>query len=144
MSRSGAWSDAQATAAFALHAASQIVDSLPHEASTWLSNAYAGLHRATLPSHRQRNLQVLCWQILTQSWISTPSLPFVLTGLRAGREAVADTDAPLQAALTQYYGALIDQVDHVTAASALMGLFALTDEEDKAIAARTVLTYRAR
>ncbi|MEV1082394.1 hypothetical protein AB0I98_29850 [Streptomyces sp. NPDC050211] len=68
----------------------------------------------------------------------------MLTGLRAGREAVADTDAPLQAALTQYYGALIDQVDHVTAASALMGLFALTDEEDKAIAARTVLTYRAR
>ncbi|MFF2993599.1 tetratricopeptide repeat protein [Streptomyces sp. NPDC057950] len=144
VSRPGAWSDAQAAAAFALHAASQIIGSLPHEASSWLSAAYAGLYRATLPSHRPRNLQVFSWQVLTQPWISASSLPFVLAGLHAGREDVADTEAALQAALTQYYGALIDQVGHIAAASTLMSLFALTDEKDKATAARTVLTHRAR
>ncbi|MFJ9684001.1 sensor histidine kinase [Streptomyces sp. NPDC101194] len=92
VSRPTAWSDAQAASAFALEAASRVIDSLPHEASDWLSAAYAGLHRATLPSHRRRNLQVLIWQILTQPWVTASSLPFVLTGLRTGRDSVADSD----------------------------------------------------
>ncbi|MDH6454371.1 hypothetical protein M2156_001289 [Streptomyces sp. SAI-149] len=144
VSRPGAWSDPQAAAAFVLNAASQTIGSLPHEASAWLSAAYAGLYRATLPSHRPRNLQVLSWQVITQPWVSASSLPFVLAGLHAGREDVADTDAPLRAAITQYYGALVDQFGHITAASTLMSLFALTEGEDKATAARTVLTYLAR
>lgn len=144
LSRPIAWSSPQAAARFALDAASRIVDSLPHEVSQWLGAAYAGLHRASLASHRPRNLQVLSWQILTQPWISTSSLPFVLGGLHAGMESVADGDAPLQAALVQYYGALVDQMGHITAASSLMSLFALTNERDKAAAARVVLTYRDR
>lgn len=54
---------------------------------------------------------------------------------------VADSDASLQAALTRYYGALVDELGHITAASALMALFALTEEKDKATAARIVLTH---
>ncbi|MGY1503103.1 hypothetical protein ACW4TU_42135 [Streptomyces sp. QTS52] len=121
----------------------RIIGSRPHEAAAWLTAAYAGLCRATLTSHRSSNLDVLSRQILTPPWIPAPSLPFVLAGLKAGRQAVDDTDAPLRDALTQYYGALIDQVGHIAAASGLMSLFALTDENDKAAAARTVLTYRA-
>ncbi|WP_323138279.1 MULTISPECIES: hypothetical protein [unclassified Streptomyces] len=84
--RSTAWSDPHAASQFALNAASRVISSLPHEASDWLSAAYVGLHRATTPSHRARNLQVLSWQILTQPWISASSLPFVLAGLHAGME----------------------------------------------------------
>ncbi|MFF4733569.1 hypothetical protein ACFY3M_52020 [Streptomyces mirabilis] len=144
LSRPTAWSDPHAASQFALNAASRVISSLPHEASDWLSAAYAGLHRATTPSHRARNLQVFSWQILTQPWISASSLPFVLAGLHAGMDAVADSDAPLQAALTQYYGALVDELGHITAASALMALFALADQKDKATAARIVLTHPDR
>jgi tetratricopeptide (TPR) repeat protein len=144
LSRPTPWSDPQAAARFALDAASQAVTSMPDETPGWLGAAYAGLHRASLPSHRQRNLHVLCWQILTQPWISASSLPFTLAGLHAGIQAVADTDAALKAALTQYYGTLVEQMGHIAAASSLMRLFALTDERDKATAARTVLTYTTR
>ncbi|GHD54800.1 PIN domain-containing protein [Streptomyces galbus] len=145
LSRPTAWLDAQAASTFALEAASRVIGSLPQEASGWLSAAYAGLHRATTPpSYRGRNLQVLVWQILTQPWITASSLPFVLTGLRTGMDAVADSDASLRAALAQYYQALVDKLGHITAASVLMNLFALTDEKDKAAAARTVLTQPDR
>ncbi|MFI0192950.1 hypothetical protein ACH4PW_36150 [Streptomyces sp. NPDC017082] len=144
ISRPAAWSDPQAASTFALDAASRVIGSLPHEASGWLSAAYAGLHRATRPSHRRRNLQILIWQALTQPWITASSLPFVLTGLRTGMDSVADSDASLQAALAQYYQALVDELGHITAASVLMSLFALTDEDDKAAAARTVLTHPGR
>jgi tetratricopeptide (TPR) repeat protein/predicted nucleic acid-binding protein len=144
LSRPTAWSDPQAASQFALDAASQVIGSLPQEASGWLSAAYTGLHRATTPAHRARNLQVLCWQILTQPWLSASSLPFALTGLHTGMDTVADNDASLQAALTQYYGALVDELGHITAASALMALFALTEEKDKATAARIVLTHPDR
>jgi predicted nucleic acid-binding protein len=141
LSRPGAWSDPNAAAAFSLDAASRSVGSLPDEASRWLGCAYAGLHRATAPSHRSRNLKVYSWQVLTQPWLSTSTLPFALAGLHAGITAAASTDAPLRAALTQYYGALVGQLGHVAAASALMALFALADEKDKNIAARIVLTH---
>ncbi|MEU0785355.1 hypothetical protein ABZ341_27715 [Streptomyces sp. NPDC006173] len=141
LSRPTAWSDPQAASQFTLDAASRVIGSLPHEAAGWLSAAYAGLHRATPSSNQARNLQVLCWQILTQPWVSASSLPFVLAGLHAGMDAVADSDAPLQAALTQFYGALVDKLGHITAASALMALFALADQKDRATAARIVLTH---
>lgn len=66
LSRPTAWSDPQAASQFALDAASRAIGSLPQEASGWLSAAYTGLHRATTPAHWARNLQVLCWQTLTQ------------------------------------------------------------------------------
>ncbi|MFF7977295.1 tetratricopeptide repeat protein [Streptomyces sp. NPDC007905] len=144
VSRPTAWADPQAASAFALDAASRSIGPLPHEASGWLSAAYAGLHRATPPSHRRRNLQVLILQALTQPWVTTSSLPFVLAGLRTGIDAVTDSDASLRAALAQYYGALADKMGYITAASVLMNLFALTDETDKAVAARTVLTHQSR
>ncbi|WP_189820442.1 SOS response-associated peptidase family protein [Streptomyces olivaceoviridis] len=136
--------DYEKPADFALDAASQNIGSLPHEAAGWLSNAYAGLHRGTLPPHRRRNLRVLIWQILTQPWVTTSLLPFVLAGLRTGMDAVADSDASLRTALAQYYGPLVDELGHITAAGVLMSLFTLTDEKDKAAAARTVLTLPGR
>ncbi|MFJ4407248.1 hypothetical protein [Streptomyces sp. NPDC088910] len=141
ISRPSAWSAPDAATAFVLDAAAKTIGTQPDEASMWLSCAYAGLHRATLPSHQSRNLEVFSWQVLTQPWLSTSTLPFVLTGLRGGITAVAGTDAPLRAALAQYYGVLVSQLGHIAAASALMALFALTDENDKSIAARIVLTH---
>ncbi|UUU29321.1 hypothetical protein JIX56_05100 [Streptomyces sp. CA-210063] len=57
---------------------------------------------------------------------------------------MAGTDGPLQDALTHYYGALVEWLGRIAAASRLMSLFALTAEEDRVTAARTVLTHRAR
>ncbi|MET9499990.1 hypothetical protein [Streptomyces sp. NPDC006552] len=141
VSRPTAWANPHAAADFALDAASRSIRSMPHEASSWLSAAYTGLYRATPPSHRPNNLRVLVWQTLTQPWVTPSSLPFVLAGLRTGMNAVADNDDSLRAALAQYHSALVDELGHITAGSTLMRLFAHTDEADKAIAARTVLTH---
>ncbi|MFK0173968.1 tetratricopeptide repeat protein [Streptomyces sp. NPDC090306] len=144
LSRPSAWADAEATSAFALNAASRTIGALPHEAAGWLRAAYSGLHRATLPSHRQRNLRAFSLQVLTQPWISPSSLPFALRGLRVGAETVGDSDAPLEAALVQYHQALVDQMTPHAAATALMGMFVHTEEADRAMAARVVLTSRER
>ncbi|MFJ8535560.1 hypothetical protein [Streptomyces sp. NPDC093591] len=144
LSRPSAWSDAAATAAFALNAASRTIGSLPHEAAGWLSTAYSGLHRATLPLHRQRNLRAYSLQVLIQPWISPSTLPFVLKGLHIGAETVGDGDAPLEAALVLYHQALVDQMKPLAAASTLMGMFVHTEEADRAMAARVVLTSPER
>ena len=67
-----------------LDAVAQVIDSEPDHASAWLAAAYAGLWRATLPSHRSSNLQKLSVQALTQPWVSDSSLPFLLSGLHNG------------------------------------------------------------
>lgn len=41
-------------------------------------------------------------------------------------------------------GARVDELGHITAASVLMALFALTDQKDRATAARIVLTHPDR
>ncbi|MGW7521602.1 tetratricopeptide repeat protein [Streptomyces sp. NPDC054796] len=140
LSRPSAWADAKATAAFALDAASRTVGTLPHEAAGWISAAYGGLHRATPSAHRQRNLRAFSLQVLTQPWISSSTLPFAWAGLRAGVEAVGDSDAPLEAALTLYHQALTQELTPLVAASTLTAMFVHTKEADRAMAARIVLT----
>ncbi|MFE3900610.1 hypothetical protein ACFXPY_09645 [Streptomyces sp. NPDC059153] len=140
LSRSSAWADAKATAAFALNAASRAVGTLPHEATGWISAAYNGLHRATPPAHRQRNLQAFSLQVLMQPWISSSTLPFAWAGLRAGAETVGESDAPLEAALTLYHRALAEELTPLVAVGTLTAMFVHTDEVDRAMAARVVLT----
>ncbi|MFH9045032.1 tetratricopeptide repeat protein [Streptomyces sp. NPDC017966] len=140
LSRPSAWADAKATSAFTLDAASRVVSTLPHEATGWISAAYGGLHRATPPAHRQRNLRAFSLQVLMQSWISSSTLPFAWAGLRAGVEAAGDSDAPLEAALTLYHRALAEELTPLVAAGTLTAMFVHTDEADRAMAARVVLT----
>ncbi|WP_406228268.1 PIN domain-containing protein [Streptomyces anthocyanicus] len=142
IARPAAWSDPLALVRLVLDAVEHVIDSAPDSASAWLAAAYAGLWRATLPSHRPSNLQKLCVQVLTQPWVSASSLPFLLAGLRAGAAEVQDDDGPLLAALAHYYRALIEQMGHPWAGTALMNLFSHAGEEDKSAAARTVLTHR--
>ncbi|MFC7795556.1 PIN domain-containing protein [Streptomyces cinereoruber] len=140
LSRPSAWADPKATAAFSLNAASCSIGTLPHEAAGWISAAYGGLHRATLPVHRPRNLQVFALQVLMQPWISSSTLPFAWAGLRAGAETVGDSDAPLEAALALYHRALAEELTPLVAAGTLTAMFVHTDEADRAMAARVVLT----
>ncbi|MFH8808677.1 tetratricopeptide repeat protein [Streptomyces hygroscopicus] len=142
IARPTAWTDPQAVVRLVLDAVAQIIVSEPEHASTWLAAAYAGLWRATLPSHRSGNLQRLSVQSLTQPWVSASSLPFLLAGLRDGAAEVQSGDGPLMAALARYYGALVQQVGHPGAGTALMNLFSHTAEADKSAAARIVLTHR--
>ncbi|MFF8415066.1 tetratricopeptide repeat protein [Streptomyces omiyaensis] len=140
LSRPSAWTDAKATAAFALAAASRAIGTLPHEATGWISAAYGGLHRATPLSHRQRNLQAFSLQVLMQPWISSATLPFAWAGLRAGAETVGDSGTSLEEALSLYYRALAEELTPLVAAGILTAMFVHTDEADRAMAARVVLT----
>lgn len=99
IARPTAWADAQAVVRLVLDAVAQIIDSEPAHASAWLTVAYTGLWRATLPSRRPSNLRKLSIEALTQPWVSASSMPFLLTGLRDGIEEVESGDGPLTAAL---------------------------------------------
>ncbi|WP_371658946.1 tetratricopeptide repeat protein [Streptomyces sp. NBC_00280] len=142
IARPTAWSDPQGVVRLVLNAVEQIIDSEPDQASAWLAAAYTGLWRATLPSHRSSNLQKFSVQALTQPWISDSSLPFLLAGLHNGAAEVQGGDGPLMMALARYYGALVQQLGHPEAGTALMNLFNHAAEADKSAAARIVLTYR--
>lgn len=92
------------------------------------------------PAHRQRNLQAFSLQVLMQPWISSSTLPFAWAALRAGVEASGDSDAPLEAALTLYHRALAEELTPLVAVGTLTAMFVHTDEADRAMAARVVLT----
>ncbi|MFE9436567.1 tetratricopeptide repeat protein [Streptomyces sp. NPDC006640] len=137
-----AWVEAHPVVRLVLEAVAQTIASAPVHASTWLTAAYAGLWRASPPSHRPGNLQRLCLQVLTQPGVSASSLPFILEGLRNGAAEVQADDDPLMAALARYYGGLVQQMGHLGAGTALMSLFSHAVEKDKSLAARLVLTHR--
>ncbi|MET8616503.1 MULTISPECIES: PIN domain-containing protein [Streptomyces] len=142
IARPTAWTDAQAVVRLVLDAVARIVDSEPDHAAAWLTAAYVGLWRATLPNHRNANLQKLCIQALTQPWVSAFSLPFLLTGLRNGATEVQSGQGPLTAALAQYYAVLVGQLGHPVAGAEFMNLFSSAVTEDKSTAARIVITHR--
>ncbi|MET9553607.1 hypothetical protein [Streptomyces sp. NPDC006645] len=142
IARPTAWADVQGVVRLVLDAVAQIIASEPDHASAWLAAAYAGLWRATLPSHRSGNLQKLSVQALTQPWVSASALPFLLEGLRKGAAEVQSGDGPLLAALGRYYEALVQEIGHPWAGTALMNLFSQAAEADKSAAARIVLTHR--
>ncbi|WP_432198561.1 tetratricopeptide repeat protein [Streptomyces sp. bgisy027] len=142
IARPTAWTDAQSVVQLVLDAAAQIIGGQPDHASAWLAAAYTGLWRATLPSHRFGNLQKFSVQALTQPWVSASSLPFLMAGLRNGAMEVQSGDGPVMAGLAYYYGALVQQLGHPGAGTALMNLFSHAAEPDKSAAARVVLTHR--
>ncbi|MFJ8194048.1 transposase [Streptomyces sp. NPDC096094] len=59
---------------------------------------------------------------------------------RAGAEAGSDSDAVLEAALTLDHRALAEELTPLVAAGTLTAMFVHTDEVDRALAARVVLT----
>ncbi|MCT2590445.1 hypothetical protein LHJ74_11075 [Streptomyces sp. N2-109] len=142
ITRPTAWSDPRGVVRLVLDAVAQIIDSEPDHASAWLAAAYAGLWQATLPSHRSGNMQKFSVQALTQPWVSDSSLPFLLAGLHNGAAEVQSGDGPLMAALARYYEALIRQMGHPRAGTALMNLFSHASESDKSAVARIVITHR--
>ncbi|MET7543918.1 tetratricopeptide repeat protein [Streptomyces sp. NPDC005507] len=142
IARPTAWTDAQAVVRLVLNAVAQIIDPEPDHAAAWLTAAYVGLWRATLPSHRAANLQKLSIQALTQPWVSASSLPFLLAGLRNGAAETQSGDGPLMAALARYYGELVQQMGHPRAGTELMNLFSHAVAADQSAAARIVLTHR--
>jgi hypothetical protein len=89
-----------------------------------------------------RNLEVFLRRIIQQSWLQTSTLPFVLQGFRVALKDAPDIVNPMQTVFGEVYGALVERVGHVTAASYLMGLFSLAGPEDKAVASRVVLLHR--
>ncbi|MEU3465269.1 tetratricopeptide repeat protein [Streptomyces sp. NPDC006733] len=141
LSRPQAWTQPQSAASFVLECVSHISEHRPHDISQWLAAASTGLARASVPGAANQNLKALVWQVLTQPWVNTSSLPFILTGLRCGLAVRDDAGLPLEEALAQFYAALVARSGHVVAASQLMKLYKIAPDAEKAAAARVVLTH---
>ena len=142
MSRPQAWVQPQAAAAFVLECVAHISTQYPQDIERWLAAASTGLARGAEPAAAHHNLKTLAWQVLTQPWVTTSSLPFVLRGLRRGIAGRDDVGSPLEDTLAQFYTALVARSGHVVAATQLMGLYSIAPDTEKAAAARVVLTYR--
>ncbi|MEV0227211.1 hypothetical protein [Streptomyces sp. NPDC050704] len=141
LSRPLAWTQPQSAASFVLDCVSRISEQRPHDINLWLAAASTGLARASVPGAANQNLKALVWQVLTQPWVNTSSLPFILTGLRCGIAVRDDAGLPLEEALAQFYAALVARFGHVVAASQLMKLYKIAPDAEKAAAARIVLTH---
>ncbi|MFE3113581.1 hypothetical protein ACFXKJ_36170 [Kitasatospora indigofera] len=142
LSRPQAWTEPQSAASFVLKCATHISEQYPQDIDRWLAAASTGLARASLPGAANQNLKALVWQVLTQPWVTTSSLPFILTGLRCGIGLRDDAGSPLEEALTQFYAALVAKFGHVMAATKLMRLYDIAPDVEKAAAARVVLIHR--
>ncbi|MGW7580934.1 PIN domain-containing protein [Kitasatospora sp. NPDC054768] len=144
LSRPQAWTRPQAAASFVLDCVAHISEQHPQDIGQWLASASNGLSLASSPGAANQNLKALVWQTLNQPWVTTSSLPFVLSGLRHGIAMCDDAGSPLEDALEQFYAALVDKFGHLRAANRLMKLYEIAPDAEKAAAARVVLTYRER
>ncbi|MBM9437187.1 PIN domain-containing protein [Actinacidiphila bryophytorum] len=136
------WSQAPNAVAFVIKALSHVSQN-PVEVTNWTAAVSVGLIRATPEdSTASNNLEILLRQLMGQSWFGRELLPHVLTGIRAGvaeREGVAD---PVESVFTGLYQSLVRRNGHQHASAVLIGIFSLTADQDKALAARIILTAR--
>ncbi|MEU0452138.1 hypothetical protein ABZ322_03690 [Streptomyces sp. NPDC006129] len=137
------WRQPEKVISAVLHAIDQVWREDPSEITGWISSAGIGLVRVAGDAETaSRNLAVFLRKIIVQSWLQTSTMPYVLKGLRGALEEAPGASNPIQTVFGEVYGVLVERLGHVTAASYLMGLFAIADSEDKAIASRVVLMHK--
>ncbi|WP_159104186.1 hypothetical protein [Streptomyces sp. CdTB01] len=137
------WRQPEAVIGAVLHAIEQVWRVDPSEITGWISSAGIGLVRVAGDAEAaSRNLAVFLRKIIARSWLETSTVPYVLKGIRGALEEVPGASDPIQTVFGEVYGALVGRFGHVTAANYLMGLFAIADSDDKAIASRVVLMHK--
>jgi hypothetical protein len=143
VSRASSWTDTDATARFVLTAVGNVAATSPEDVAGWCQAACAALIEiAGSVDAASMNLEVFLRRVATQPWFGPAALPFVLRGIRAAirradRDGVRD---PFPTILAGLHRLTVRRGGHATAAEFVMKLVTAADEEDRALAARVILT----
>jgi hypothetical protein len=143
ITRPQAWADPDAVLRFVLHALRRIAATAPDDISGWVGAASVGLVRvADTEAAASDNLAILLGDVLAQSWLGPIQFAKTLEGIRMGIDERPEVPEPLSRVLAQVHQRIVEQRNHVVAAELLMNLVSAAGDGDKALAARTVLTYK--
>lgn len=139
LTRAAPWRNSETTA-FVLEALEQSLGS-PEAFRDWIGCAAMGVGRmaGADESGASRNMLLLAGQVLAQRWMGQQQVPFLLGGLRVATAELGVTDV-VPSLVRVLYRSLTSLSDHATAAGYLRTLFALVNDDDQRLVARTVLT----
>jgi tetratricopeptide (TPR) repeat protein len=85
------------------------------------------------------NLVVFLQRLLSQPWLTSAQLPFVLAGIRAATSSAEVAD-PFEAALTSHYQGLAEKTGPALASEYVRGFVQLTNSDDRSMTSRIILT----
>ena len=146
LARVHSWRDPAACVRFASTAMDRIASTCPSAIAQWTAAVALGLVRITGGNVEgaSNNLKILLTHQLTQPWLRTDTLPFVMQGIRTAVEELPGTVDPLPAILARTYTEIAENHGAPQAAEFLLMLVANMGEEDRAVAARVILMSPGR
>lgn len=135
-----AWADPEKTMKFLGRTLDRIAADHPEWLRDWISAAAMGLiQTAQDSSGAHKNLVILIARLTSRPWINPSTLPWVISGVRAGLADFEDVEDPVSQSVQLWLGNLATTYGHAYSAQLLMALFAQTDEGDRALVTRAVL-----
>lgn len=143
ISRASSWAVTESAMRFVLTAIGNVVATSPEDVAGWCQAACTALIEiAGNVDAASHNLEVFLRRVAAQRWFGPATLPFVLQGVRAAMRQSVHSGAldPFANILAGLYRLTVQRTDHTTAAGLVMGLVAAADEQDRALAARVILT----
>lgn len=142
LTRTHSWLDPVACVRFASTAMARIASTSPAGIAQWTAAVGLGLVRITDGNIEgaSENLKILLTHALAQPWLRPDTLLFVMQGMRTAMEELPGTNDPLPAVLAHIYSQIAKKHGAPQAAEFLLMLVANLGDEDRATAARTILT----
>lgn len=144
LARVHSWRDPAACVRFASTAIARVASTSPSGIAQWTAAVALGLVRITDGNAEgaSENLEILLTDQIAQPWLRPDTLPFVMQGIRIAVEELPGTVDPLPAVLARTYPQIAEKHGAPRAAEFLLMLVKNLREEDRAAAARIILTSR--
>lgn len=144
LARTHSWLDPAACVRFASTAIARIASTSPTGIAHWTAAVALGLIRITDRNveSASENLKILLTHQFAQPWLRPDTLVFVMQGIRKAMDELPGTNDPLPAVLARTYSQIAEKHGAPQAAEFLLMLVANLADEDRAAAARTILTSK--
>jgi hypothetical protein len=142
LTRPHSWLDPAACVRFASTAMARIAPTSPAAIAHWTAAVALGLVRITDGNVQgaSENLKILLTHQFSQSWLRPDTLPFVMQGIRTAVDELPGTTEPLPAVLAHTYAQIAKKHGAPQAAEFLLMLVANLGDQERATAARIILT----
>lgn len=142
LTRTHSWVDPAACVRFASTAMARVAPTSPAAIAHWTAAVALGLVRITDGSVEaaSQNLKILLTHQFSQPWLRPDTLPFVMQGIRTAVDDLPGTTDPLPAVLAHTYSQIAKKHGASQAAEFLLMLVANLGDQERATAARIILT----
>ena len=142
LTRPAMWKNPRAALVFLLEAVQKNSSSDPIAVREWVQSSVEGLIRVAEPDLQGAfgNVRLLLTFVLGSTAQEKELLPFILEGVRASLRQHPGIDDPLEEVLKQIHSMLIEKLGHSKGADFLLGMLSGANVDDRALAARIILT----